>query len=150
MKHFAPYALVWLLCIITLSADAQLSAKTKLFANAPDAISCQEGDFTPIFVAQPGQNLNLSFSGNFTFSGTVVGNTITENGNLQTVTVRSAILDNTILNISKRLDASRNAAYIGRIVNLKYFDGYELKRDPSGQYQFTKMETDKVVQPCRQ
>ena len=150
MKHFAPYALVWLLCMISLPGKAQLATNTKLFANAPDVINCQEADFNNIFAAQQGQNLSINFSGNFSFSGTVVGNTIADNGSLQTVTIRSAVLDNTILNISKRLDANRNTAYVGRIVNFKYLDGYELKRDATGQYQFTKMETNKVVQPCKQ
>lgn len=152
MKHFAPYALVWLLCTVSVKGFSQglTTPKPKIFANSPTAFICQQTDFTSIFAAQQGQDVTLSFSGNFSFSGTVVANSIKYNGNLQTVTIRSSTLDNTLLNISKRIDADKSSNYVGRIINMKYFDGYELQRDATGTYQFTKIETDKVVQSCHQ
>jgi hypothetical protein len=150
MKHFA-YALVLLLSSISMNgfSQSQHVAKPKLFANNPDRISLQESDFSSLFTASEGQSVNLNFS-NLPLSGTVASNVFKYNNALQTVIVRLNSLDNTILSISKRLDASRNTEYIGRIVNMKYFDGYELKKDVTGVYQLNKIETDKVVQPCGQ
>jgi hypothetical protein len=39
---------------------------------------------------------------------------------------------------------------VGRIINVNYFDGYELRKSAAGNYQLIKIETDKVIQPCSQ
>ena len=152
MKHIATQALVLLLCAFTLTgfSQGQGTAKPKLFANSPDKFDCQVSDLTAVFAATEGQNVNLNFSNNFSFSGTVISNEIKYNNNLQTVLLRSSVLDNTIFSISKRIDADRSTTYVGRIINQKYFDGYELQKDVSGKYQFSKIETDRVIQPCHQ
>ncbi len=152
MKHIATYALLLLLCTLTIKgfSQGQGNAKPKLFANSPDKFDCQETDLTAVFAAPQGQNITVNFSNNFLFSGTVISNQVRYNNNLQTVLVRSSALDNTLLSISKRVDADRSTSYIGRIINQKYFDGYELGKDASGRYQFSKIETDRVIQPCSQ
>jgi hypothetical protein len=152
MKHIATYALLLLLCTLTTKgfSQGQGTAKPKLFANSPDKFDCQDADLTTAFAATQGQNVNLNFSNNFIFSGTVISNVVKYNNNLQTVLIRSTTLDNTLLSISRRVDADRSTSYIGRIINQKYFDGYELQKDASGKYQFSKIETDRVIQPCSQ
>ena len=102
-----------------------------------------------VFNATPGQVINISFSDNFVFSGNVTSN-IVKYANLQTAVVVSPDYSNTIFSISKITNSDGTTGYIGRIINKNYFDGYELKRNQSGNYQLIKMETDRVIQDCTQ
>ena len=149
MKHYAPYALSLLLCFIALTGFSQNNAKPKQFANFPEKINCSEQELARIFTSSPGQAINVSFSNNFNFSGSVKSN-IVKYANLQTAVIVSPDYANTIFSVSKIMNADGTLSYIGRIINKNYFDGFELKKDPSGNYQLTKIQTDRVIQDCNQ
>ena len=148
MKHLAPYAMSFLLSIITITGFSQ-NGKPKQFSNYPDVIDCSQSVLSSIFTATPGQNISLSFSNNFTFSGSVTSN-IVKYSNLQTAVVVSPDYFNTIFSVSKITNPDNSISYLGRIINKNYFDGYELKRNAAGDYQLIKMETVRVIQDCRQ
>lgn len=149
MKHYAPYALSLLLSFIVMTGFSQSSTKPKQFDNFPATINCSEQELSKVFNATAGQAISLSFSNNFIFSGSVKNN-IAKYANLQTAVVVSPDYSNTIFSISKITNASGSISYIGRIVNKNYFDGFELKKNVSGNYQLVKMETDRVIQDCKQ
>jgi len=150
MKHFASTAMVVVLVVLsTVSfAQSQTASKTKNFASSPDRISCKESDFSPLFSAVPGQSVNLVFNG-LKFKGTVTSN-IVKYSNLQAVIVRSTAGDDEIFSVSKITNEDNSISYVGRLLNQKYFDAYELRKDATGSYQLTKVETDKVIQSCHQ
>ena len=50
------------------------------------------------------------------------------------------------LSISKRIDDDNTITYVGRIINEKYADGYELIKDKSGNYSFNKIKTADLIQ----
>jgi uncharacterized protein YdeI (BOF family) len=83
------------------------------------------------------------------FNGTVTGNTV-KYSNLQSVTIKLPEFDNLIFSISKITNDDKTVTYVGRIINKKYADGYELKKDASNNYQFVKFETDKLIPECSQ
>ena len=89
------------------------------------------------------------FSDNFSFGGDVISK-VTKYANLQSAVVKSPSFNNTIFNITKRINSDNSVTYIGHIVNKNYFDGYELKKKANGLYQLIKFETDRVLQDCRQ
>jgi len=150
MKRLATYALSSLLSCIAISGFSQNNnIKPKQFNSFPDAINCTEFELSKVFNATPGQVINISFSDNFVFSGNVTSN-IVKYANLQTAVVVSPDYSNTIFSISKITNSDGTTGYIGRIINKNYFDGYELKRNQSGNYQLIKMETDRVIQDCTQ
>lgn len=151
MKHLAPYAMLLFLSLISLTGFSQNNniPKPKQFSNFPDLINCSETTLSSIFTATAGQNISLSFSDNFLFSGSVTSNVV-KYSNLQTAVIRSPVFNNSIFSISKIINGDHTVSYIGRIINKNYFDGYELKRNTSGNYQLIKMETDRVIQDCRQ
>lgn len=149
MKHYAPYALSFLLSFIVMTGFSQSSPKPKQFDNFPETINCSEQELSKVFTTAPGQLISLSFSDNFTFSGSVKNN-IAKYANLQTAVVVSPAYSNTIFSISKITNVSGSISYIGRMVNKNYFDGFELKKNTSGNYQLVKMETDRVIQDCAQ
>lgn len=100
-----------------------------------------------IFNSTQGQQVSVAFADNFTFSGNVTVNML-KRSDLQTTIITSPDYNNTIFSISRLMDKEGNLSYVGRIINKNYFDGYELMKNPSGNYQLTKIETDRVMPIC--
>jgi hypothetical protein len=121
--------------------------KPKIFSNFPDIINCSESELSKVFSASVDQNVTLSFSDNFLFSGAVTGNVV-KYANLQSAVIKSPVFGDAIFALSKITNANGSINYIGRIINKKYFDGYELKKNELNNYQLIKIETDKVIQDC--
>ncbi len=151
MKQSAPYALLLILSFCTITGFSQNPniSKPKQFNNFPEIINCSEADLSSIFNTSSGQNISLSFSDNFLFSGNVISN-IAKYSNLQTAVIRSPFFNNTIFSVSKIINKDNSISYLGRIINKNYFDGYELKRNAAGNYQLIKIETDRVIPDCSQ
>lgn len=149
MKHVASIAIVLLFTLIATTGYSQTASKPKQFSNFPDVINCSETQLSSIFNSTPGQNVNLAFSDNFSFSGDVVNNVV-KYSNLQSAVIKSPAFHNSIFSISKITNKDNSISYVGRIVNKNYFDGYELKKNAAGNYQLIKMETDRVIQDCSQ
>ncbi len=150
MKRHAPYALSLLLSFIVTTGFCQNNnPKPKQFSSLPDIINCSEQELSKVFTATPGQSISIAFSNNFTFTGNVTSN-LSKYANLQTAVIVSPDYFNTIFSVSKITNADGSNAYIGRIINKNYFDGFELKRNTAGAYQLKKIETDRVIQDCSQ
>ena len=151
MNRLAPYACIFLCTLFTTTGFSQSTGtvKPKQFNNYPTVINCSETVLSQIFASATGQRVNLSFSDNFLFSGNVTSNAV-KYSNLQSAVIQSPDFNNTVFNISRLINADNSITYVGRIINTKYFDGYELKRNTSGNYQLLKIETDKVIQDCSQ
>ena len=121
--------------------------KTQLFSSFPSKINCSETELSKIFAAAVNQNIIVAFSDNFLIDGTVTSN-IVKYSNLQTVVIKSPLFADAIFVLSKITNTDNSITYVGRIINKKYFDGYELKKDNHNNYQLIKIETDKVMQDC--
>lgn len=149
MKRLAPYALVLLLCTNSLIGYSQNpgTTKPKQFNSFPDIINCTEAELSKVFTTSAGQSISLSFSDNFLFAGNVTDQVV-KYSNLQSANIKSPLYNNTIFNISKRVNEDNSITYVGCIINTGYFDGYELKKDANGNYKLIKIETDKVIQDC--
>lgn len=148
MKHYATCALYVLFSFISITGFSQSnSQKPKQFDSFPVKVNCSEQELARVFNTAQGQNINLSFSDNFNFSGTVTSNIVKYN-NLQTAVIVSPDYANTIFNVSKITNQDGSISYIGRIINKNFFDGFELKQSSTGNYQLTKIETDLVMPDC--
>ncbi len=149
MKHIAILAIMLLFSSIVITGYAQTGNKPKQFSNFPDVITCSEAQLSDVFNLSPGQAVSLSFSDNFSFAGDVVNN-VAKYDNLRSAVIKSPAFHNSIFSISRITNKDNSITYVGRIINKDYFDGYELKKDASGIYRLTKVETDRVIQDCRQ
>lgn len=148
MKSHATYALSVLFILIATTGFSQnTNPKPKQFHNFPEIINCSEQELAKIFNSSPGQDIVLNFSDNFSFQGSVRANKV-KYSNLQTAVVVSPGFSNSIFSISKITNLEGRVSYIGRIINKSFFDGYELKKNSSGNYELTKVETDRVIQDC--
>ena len=147
MKPYATYALSLFLSFTVMTGFAQTNAKPKQFSNFPSVISCSEQELSRVFTASAGQNISLSFSDNFIFSGTVKSN-LSKYANLQSAVIVSPDYSNTIFSVSKITGADGSISYVGHIINKNFFDGFDLKKNTSGVYQLKKVESDRVIQDC--
>jgi hypothetical protein len=123
--------------------------KPKQFSNFPETINCSELELSKVFTASAGQNISLSFSDNFSFSGNVK-TTLVKYANLQSAIVESPDYFNTIFSVSKIINGNGSVSYTGRIINKNYFDGFKLVKNTAGNYQLIKIETDRFMKDCSQ
>jgi hypothetical protein len=149
MKYPNLIGLLFTLFTVTTNAQSSTGLKPKIFASFPATVLCSEQELSKAFSTAVDQNISLSFSNNLLLNGTVTGN-IVKYSNLQSVTIKLPEFDNVIFSISKITNGDKSITYVGRIINKKYADGYELKKDASNTYQFVKFETDKLIPDCSQ
>ncbi len=149
MKRLATYALLLLCTLSTVTVSSQIigNSKPKQFDAFPGIINCTESELGRVFASSEGQNISLSLSNDFSFAGVVTSNMV-KYSNLQSAVIKSPTYNNSVFNISKRVNADNSITYVGHIINLNYFDGYELRRNTAGIYQLIKIETDKVIPIC--
>jgi hypothetical protein len=143
-----PYVLLLLFVLNTAPSIAQTAgSKPRLFDNFPPTISFSETVLSQAFAAAASQPATFSFSADFLFQGTVISNTA-KYGSLQTVVIKSAAFADAVFVLSKITAKDNSATYKGRIVNTKYADGYELRKNESGNYELVKFETARQLQDC--
>ena len=137
-----------LLCLTTAAAFSQksTSGKPQVFAAYPNSIAVAENILQNMFTAIPGETISLSFSEEFAYTGTVLSNDIKYN-NLQSVIIKSAAYQNSLLQLSKITNTDNSFSYVGRIINPEAADGFELKKE-NNSYRLQKIETEKVLQDC--
>lgn len=149
MKPYATYALYVLFSLVSVTGFSQNNnQKPKQFDNYPATINCSDLELAKVFNTVQGQAVSLNFSNDFIFSGTVTSN-IVKYSNLQSAVVMSPDYANTIFNLSKVTNTDGSVSYNGRIINKNHFDGFELKKNPVGEYQLVKIESDRVIQDCK-
>ncbi|WP_255156013.1 hypothetical protein [Ferruginibacter sp. HRS2-29] len=138
-----------LLCLSTAVGFSQqnVAAKTRLFATLPDRIDLNSDVFKNVMTLAEGAAIAIPMGDGYTFQGIVLSNEI-KYSNLQSVTIRSANLDNSFFSISKITNADNSISYTGRIMNNNALDGYEIKKAEAGNYKLQKFETARILQDC--
>lgn len=118
--------------------------RPQIFSAFAEKINFPTSELERIFNTPQGSSIKLSLS-NVGFSGLIISS-LQKFENLKSVSIRLNDLDNTILGISKRTNDDRSITFVGRIINPKYADGFELKSDANGNYFITKVKTADVIQ----
>ena len=98
-----------------------------------------------IFTLQEGKTIKLSLGENVGLTG-VITSSIQRYANLQSVIIKLNNLDNTVFGISKRTNDDNSITYIGRIINTKYSDAFELRSDANGNYFINKKQTAELIE----
>lgn len=134
-----------LLSFNNIKAQDVAERRPQIFAAFADKINFPKTELEKIFTTPEGQSIKLSLGTNVGFSGLIVSS-LQKYDNLKSVVVRLNNLDNTILGISKRTNDDKTISYIGRIINTKYADAFELKSDATGNYFINKIKTADILQ----
>lgn len=149
MKLLSKLTLAFSVCLLSISGFSQTgkAPKPTIFSDYPDKIKCPSSELSFAFSATEGEHIVLFFSDNFRFSGTVISNVV-KYSNLQSMVIRSDASENTIFHLTKQINEDNTITYIGRIINSNASDGYEIKKDITGNYKFEKSMSEKILQDC--
>jgi len=147
MKCIYKAAVLFTLLISFNNIKAQVitERRPELFAAFAKTIDFPKTELEKIFTTPGGRIIKLSLGGNVGLTG-VVTSSIQRYHNLQSVIVKLDNLDNTVLGISKRTNDDNSITYIGRIINTKYADAFELKADANGNYFINKKKTADLIE----
>ena len=143
-----PILLTLLFTAYLLNSFSQ--TKKLFFSRYPTNITCTEAQLNKLFFAEKGQQISLKLSENFKLEGSVSNKISKYNNTLQTLVVQLPAFNNMLLAISKRAATNNQSVFIGHLYNSESADGYQLQQQENNTYQFVKIETDKVLQPCNQ
>lgn len=141
---------VFMLCIIltvcnNTNAQVTISSRPLLFSNFSANIPTAVAELNKAFHGAEGSLIELNFANNFSITGTV-SSSVQRYANLSSVIIKLTSLHNSLLSISKRINDDNSITYVGHIINEKYADGYELKKDRYGSYTFNKIKTEDLIQ----
>lgn len=148
MKPFLSILLTVLFigCFSTIFSQS----KKAFFSRYPSKIACTETQLGKLFNAEKGQQVSLMLSDNFKLEGSVSNKISKYNNTLQTLVIELPAFNNMLLAVSKRTTSNSKNVYIGHLYNSESADGYQLQQQQDSTYQFVKIETEKVLQPCNQ
>jgi ribosomal protein S4E len=147
MKRIYKVAVFFTLLISFNSIKAQIvtERRPQLFAAFAKTINFPKTELEKIFTTPEGRTIKLSLGENVGFTG-IITSSIQRYHNLQSVVVRLNNLNGTIFGISKRTNDDNSITYIGRIINTKYADAFELKTDATGNYFINKTKTADLIE----
>ncbi|MEO7294207.1 MAG: hypothetical protein ABIW34_13950 [Ginsengibacter sp.] len=147
MNRIYKGALLFTLLIAFNNVKAQVvtERRPQLFAAFAKTINFPKTELEKIFTTPEGRTIKLSLGENVGLTG-VITSSIQRYHNLQSVIVRLNNLDNTIFGISKRTNDDNSISYIGRILNTKYADAFEVKSDANGNYFINKKNTADLIE----
>ncbi|MDQ6761038.1 MAG: hypothetical protein M3015_00245 [Bacteroidota bacterium] len=147
MKIFTKALLLCTIVCYAFTSNAQIlsSNKTSLFAGVAPSFKAAISELDKAFLAKEGSVIQLQFSNNFVFSGTIMSS-VQRYGKLSSIIVKSPSLQNTLLSLSKRTNEDNTITYVGRILNGSYADGYELNKNTDGTYTFNKVKSEDLLQ----
>lgn len=146
MKIMYKIAALCAIMMFSYASNAQILASNRqnYFDKYSTKLVTPESELSKAFVVPEGGKIKLNF-GDFAFNG-IVTSSIKRYDNLYTVIVKSPGLDNTLLALSKRINDDKTITYVGRIINDKYADGYQLKKENNGSYAMQKIKTDALIE----
>lgn len=146
MKSIYKLLAVCTIIVSSYATNAQVTTSTRqnLFSRYSDKLPTAITELEKAFNAKPGTEVKLMFS-DFSFTG-IITSSLKRYDNLYSVVITSASLNNTLFSISKRVNDDKTITYVGRIINEKYADGFELEKDSGGNYALNKIKTEDLLQ----
>lgn len=135
---------IFITCSFATQAQVLISTRQNYFDKYSQTLPTPLTELDKAFTTPEGDKVKINF-GNFSFNG-IVTSYIKRYDNLYSVIVKAPGLDNTILTISKIINPDKTVSFIGHIINQKYADGFELRKDNNGNYAMNKIKTDALIE----
>ena len=146
MKIIIKMAILAIAILVSYSSNAQIltSNRQNYFNKYAERLPANVSELEKAFTTKEGGKVKINF-GNFSFFG-IVTSSVKRYENLQSIVVKSPDLNNTLLAISRRINEDKTISYVGHIINEKYADGFELRKDSNGSYAMNKIKTDALIE----
>jgi hypothetical protein len=132
--------------MFTNATQAQIltSNRQNYFSKYAEKLPTATSELEKAFTATEGAKVKINFAG-LSFNG-IVTSSIKRYDNLYSVVIKAPGLSNSILAISRRINDDNTISYVGRIINEKYADGFELRKEGNGSYAMNKIRTDALIE----
>ncbi len=150
MKTLTQAVVILLLMTTTQIGFAQQKTDAiskEIFANFSREINFSKSVLQSTMSAKSGESIAISFNNDFIFKGVVLSNGI-QYENLQTVIIKSTLLPNALLQLSKITNEDLSESYVGRIINTDANDGYSIEKAEANNYKIEKIEMRDILQDC--
>ncbi|MEO8852156.1 MAG: hypothetical protein ABI359_00155 [Ginsengibacter sp.] len=146
MKIIIKMATLAICILVSFSSIAQIktSNRQNYFNKYAERLPANVSELEKAFSTAEGGKVKINF-GNFSFFG-IVTSSVKKYENLQSIVVKSPDLNNTLLAISRKINEDKTISYVGHIINEKYADGFELRKDNDGSYAMNKIRTDALIE----
>lgn len=128
----------------SLCAQTSNTQRTLMFKSVGDRVPAAITELEKAFSAKSGTEVHFKFQ-NFAFTGTIISS-VKKYENLYSTTIEITSMKNTLLSLSKRINDDLTITYVGRILNDKASDGYELIKNTDGTYTFHKILSEELIQ----
>lgn len=135
---------VLLLASYSIKAQVKTSGRQDYFIKYSQKLPAPVAELEKAFTTAQGAKIKISFA-DFSFNGTVASS-IKRYHNLHSVIIKAPGMDNTLLSLSKITNDDQSVTYVGHILNEKYADGFELKKEGDGTYTMNKIRTDELIE----
>ena len=147
MKTASRLFVLCLLLTLSINTHAQVitSSRPELFSSYSNNIAASTSALNKALNAKVGSSIQIDFANQFSFSGIVLSS-VQKYSNLSSVIIRSPLLKNSLLSVSKRINDDNTITYVGHIINEKFADGYELVQDKTGNCSFNKIKLTDLIQ----
>jgi len=126
-----------------VQAQVLTSNRQAYFNKYAEQLPTPESELEKAFTTPEGGKVKINFA-DFSFNG-IVTSSVKRYDNLYSVVVKAPGLSNTLFSVSKIINADKTVSYVGRIINEKYADGYQLRKD-NGRYSMNKIRTDALIE----
>ena len=135
---------IFITCSFATQAQVLTSNRQNYFDKYSQTLPTPVSELDKAFTTPEGAKVKINFAA-FSFNG-IVTSSIKRYDNLYSVIVKAPGLDNTVLTLSKIINPDKTVSYIGHILNQKYSDGFELRKDNDGNYAMNKIKTDALIE----
>ena len=151
MKHVATLVSALYCLLFAFNGIAQSNSKRpSAFNDFPKIIYCPASTIANLFSIAQGQQVTILFGENQILQGKIINKISKYNNTLQTLVIQIPAYGNSILSISKRKEMDNSDVFTGHLYNNNFADGFQLKPAKNNQYQFEKIASEQVFQPCNQ
>jgi len=151
MKHIATLISVLYCLLYGFNGMAQSNSKRpSAFNNFPKIMFCSASAIANLFSIEQGQSATILFGENQMLQGKIINKISKYNNTLQIIVIQIPAYGNSILSISKRKEKDNGEVFTGHLYNNNFADGFQLKPAKNNQYQFEKIASEQVFQPCNQ
>jgi hypothetical protein len=133
------------LCLLaSISFCTARSQASRLFNDIPDSLLLSEQQIGSLFNLTAGSPVDLAVTDNFHLKGTIKSS-IQKYENLKSLIIESSNYKGAMISLARRTEDDNSIVYVGRILSSKHDDGFELRKNESGQYYFRKIEVNNSI-----
>ena len=134
-------ALCMLACIFFCNARSQTS---RLFNAVPDSVIWSEQEIGKLFELTAGSNVDLAVNERFHLKG-IIKSSVQKYENLKSLIIESSNFKGAMISLARRIEDDNSIVYVGRILSSKHDDGFELRKNDTGQYYLRKIEVNNAI-----